>query len=214
MDTLTHFTPHVVPSSDVAFTPVREGAAGAQRLARQVRPRGGQRRLAHHDHARPRAIHRRANQPQDARDGQCRGPALHPASRRPAGLPARDRRQDDRLRRFLRQPAVHHAGKSFRQSESASVPDGLRPSSEGEDLGDRARRRGRRRHEEPDAGGLRRQAGADDPVHDRGVGHELPAAHPAEISDAADVSTGGRWNKRQEDVAGLVEAEIADAAGR
>ena len=41
--------------------------------------------------------------------------ALHPASRRPAGIPARARRADDRLRRLSRQPAVHLAGQPRRQ---------------------------------------------------------------------------------------------------
>ena len=41
-------------------------------------------------------------------DSKCRRPALHPASWRAARLSARARRQDDRLRRFRRQPTIHH----------------------------------------------------------------------------------------------------------
>ncbi len=36
------------------------------------------------------------------------GPAHHPASRRPGRLPQGARREDHRLRRLRRQPAIHH----------------------------------------------------------------------------------------------------------
>ena len=47
-----------------------------------------------------------------------RGPALYPAPRRPTRLPAGARRPDHRLRRFRRQPPVHHARQSGREPKA------------------------------------------------------------------------------------------------
>ena len=147
----------------------------------RLRAHGGTRRVADAHHARPRGIHRGADQ-RVPRDRECRRSALHPASRRAGGLPARARRQDHRLRRLRRQPAVHHAGQSRRQSQGASVPDRLCAPAAGEDLGRGARGRRRRRADRaPDARGLQGAARAGDPVHRLGLERELSAAHPAAV---------------------------------
>ena len=80
-----------------------------------------------------------------SRDGERRRPALYSASWRAAGLPAGARREDARLRRFQRQPAIHLHRQSRRQCEGHAVPHGLREPHAREDLGHGARGRGRSR---------------------------------------------------------------------
>ena len=67
-----------------------------------------------------------------------------------------------RLRGSSRQPAIHHAGQSRRESQGTPVPDRLRQSAADQALGRGARRRGRRRAAgRPDAEGrqVARRAG-------------------------------------------------------
>ena len=139
------------------------------------------RRLAHRNRRQSRGLSGRDQQPL-FRNRQRRRPALYPASRRPERF-CQDAGQDHAgLRRLQRQPAIHHPGQSLGKSEGAYLRDGLRPSPPGEDLGRGAR--GRRRSgaaEIADAAGLQGAARTGDPVQDFGVGHQLPAAHPAEI---------------------------------
>ena len=112
----------------------------------------------------------------------ARRPALYPASRRPEGLCQNPRQEHDRVRRLQRQPAIHHARQSLGEPEGAYLRDGLRASPPRQDLGRGAR--GRRRSgadQIADAAGLQGAARAGDPVPDLGVGHQLPAAHPAKV---------------------------------
>ena len=111
-----------------------------------------------------------------------RRPALHPASRRPKGLCQNPRQEHHRVCRLQRQPAVHHARQSLGESQGAYFRDGLRPSPAREDLGRGTHGRRRPRTDEiADAARLQGAARTGHPVPDLSVGHQLPAAHPAEV---------------------------------
>ena len=129
-----------------ATSPSRHGQGGAdaQRLAPRLCQDRGERFMANAHHARSRGVHRSADEHFPG-DRESRRAALYPASRRAGRISESARRQDHRLRRFRRQPAIHHARQSRRQSESLSVPDRLCASPPHQALGRSARGRRRRR---------------------------------------------------------------------
>ncbi len=150
-------------------------------IAGKLREGWGDAALAGPHHARPRGLHRPAR---FRLSGDCQrgGSALHPASRRAQGLHPGARRQDAGLRGLPRQPAIHHDRQPRRQRPRLPLPDGLCRAAANKDLGSGSRRRGRcRAAGPPDAGRLSRPAGAGAAVHRRGVGRQLPAAHPAQV---------------------------------
>ena len=78
--------------------------------------------------------------------GQCGRPALHPASRRAARLPARARRPDRCLRRASRSTdSSSPRATSPRIPRRIPLPDRLRQSAAHQAVGRGPRRRGRRR---------------------------------------------------------------------
>ncbi len=126
-------------------------------------------------------IHRTPDQ-RFPRDGQQRRPALYPASRWARRLSQGARRQDDRLCRFHRQPPIHHARQSVRQSEGLSLSDRLRSPATRQDLRRSARRRRRSGSDrQADAGGLWGAARTSVPLHHLGLGRKLSAAYPATL---------------------------------
>ena len=161
--------------------PGGQGDPGAEGLAAELRPDGAGRGLADDRHPGPGGVPRR---PGHVLPGhrERRGPALHPVPRRPARLPQGDRRADAGLRRLRRQPAVRHPGQPVREPEGVPLPDGLREQPADQGLGHRPRGRGGRG---PGANaprpGVSRRGGAGHPVRDRGVGRELPPAHPPAV---------------------------------
>ena len=172
---------NVMPSSsDIAFSRRGQGRAGAARLAQAATPdgaKGGSPTTVSPDLA-AFIAEARSLLP---RHREHRRPALYPASRRPPGLPARARRPNARLRRLRRQPAIHHHRQPRRERARVHLPHGLRQPSASEAVGNRARRRGRPRADAaPILDGYRGRAGAGHPLLARGVGCELPAAHPAD----------------------------------
>ena len=68
-------------------------------------------------------------------DGQRRRPALCPAPRRTAGLPEADRQPHARLRRFRRQPAVHHLGAPARKTTAPTSSSRTSPPSSASSCG-------------------------------------------------------------------------------
>ena len=118
--TFTRRSRMTTPTTDVAFTPAvkaiqsRRGSRAGYRHA--SRTRGGWSATITPDLAafiaEPRLVL--------PRHRQRRGPALHPASRRPAGLPARARRPHAGLRRLRRQPPVHHRRQPRRRTRARS----------------------------------------------------------------------------------------------
>ncbi len=130
-------------------------------------------------HAGARAVHRGTDE-RLHRHGEPRRPTVYSASRRAAGIPSRARRNDDRLRRLFRQPAIHQSGQSRRQSEGASVPDRLHTATARQDLGRSAcRRGGRRAHGDARDRRVRGARRTGDRLHRLGLGRELSAAYPA-----------------------------------
>ncbi len=163
-------------NSDIVFTPAarqaqaERGSAGAydKRIAAGFPDRVT---------ARACGLHRRSRH-RIPRDRLGRRRALHPASRRSERLHQGHRRQDARLRRLRRQSAVHHHRQSRRERSRLSVPARFCRATADQDLGARACRRRR----SGVAGAARRSrlprpARARDPVHGRGLGRELLAAH-------------------------------------
>ena len=161
--------------------PGRQGDPGAQGLAPRLCPmeeRGGWQTAI-------TPISPPSSPRRPASSSPPRTPTASPISSIAAGRPGFLRVLDDtthRLRRFLRQPAVHHPGQPGRQSQGASVPDRLRQPAAHQDLGRGARRRGRCRADRTaDARRLQGAARAGDPVHGDRLGLQLPAAHPAAL---------------------------------
>ena len=82
------------------------------------------------------------------------------------------------------------------ESAGVSVPDRLCAAAAGQALGQGARRRGgSRAGASADAVGLRGAGRAGDPVHGRGLGHQLPAAHPPALR-GGDVAARARRARR------------------
>ena len=166
-------------SSDVAFSPAvkaEQHRRGGVPAHQRIEARGGFRTDLTPDliDVPGRRGHRLS------RDRQRRRPALRPASRRPERLHPRAGRPHARLRRFHRQPAVHHDRKPGRERPRFPVPDGLRASAPDQAVGPRPHD-GRPRPDRPaDARGHQRPRRAGRAVHGRGVGQQLPPAHPTE----------------------------------
>ena len=162
--------------------PRGQDRAGTARLARGLCSHGDRRAASPPTiEPEPRRLHRRSSLllPGNRQQGR---PALRPASRRacPASCACLDE-NDARLRRFRRQPAIHHAQGTSRENPRAMIF-----------LMDYANRRrvkiwGTARVVEHDAAlnaqpaprRLQGAGGRRNPVHRRGVGRQLPAAHPA-----------------------------------
>ena len=166
--------------------PGGEGDPGAKGSRAELRPDGAGRGVADDRHAGPGGVPRRPGHVLPGHRERRRA-AVHPVPRRPARVPEGDRRAHPRVRRLRRQPPVRHARQPVREPEGVPVPDGLRQQPAGEGVGHGPGGRGGR-----GAGGaaprpgVPRQGGAGDPVHGRGVGRELPAAHPPAVLAAAD----------------------------
>ena len=137
---------------------------------------------------RPLAIRRRAGRKRASL--ARRGHSISPPPARTASLTSNivaalpasctsSTREHARLRRFHRQPAIHHHRQSRRESAGDDLPDGLRASPAREDLGTA-------RVVENDAELIARLLPAAtrpgrsrDPVRRRSQGHQLPATYSA-----------------------------------
>ncbi len=120
-----------------------KGDPDPQGLAPGLCADGSGRLLGASHHRRPEGRDRGPDQRVPG-DRQRARAALHPAPRRPGGLPEGVGRADDRLCRLRRQPPVHHPRQSRGEPAGATVPHRLRPPAPYQGVGHGARR-GRRR---------------------------------------------------------------------
>ena len=119
---------------DVAFTPSGSCGAGTPGITPRLRTARRQRRLEQHRHRGASRIHRAAGFAV-LRDGQRGWATVCSASRRPARIPACPRRPYAGLRRFSRQPAIHHDRQSRRERSAHSCSSWITSSGNGSNCG-------------------------------------------------------------------------------